>query len=334
MEELTVLLELTHRCNLSCGHCYNKSSPHSNLELSLDEILQIIKDIKEIEQKFKIGRIILTGGEFLFMKKAKEVFSLFRKEFSNTILRIETNGLMLLKNRDLLKDFSIDELYLSIDRFHGNLNDDGSSAVLEEVLNQISPEKLIVRNTISTDEENIRELFKEKYGMCGAKIEYKYVSPSGRGGELNTEFKGFHFKENPSLFDCQADNIIFMNVRKEWYACYTACSLSYTCNSCDPNIAQKTYACGLVLDNGMELLLHIGIDTVEMQGDGFEYLIKEGQEVKAGTPLIRFNRQKIKEAGYSDVTVCVITDGADEKTVHFHTGIYAQENETVIIEIE
>ena len=64
------------------------------------------------------------------------------------------------------------------------------------------------------------------------------------------------------------------------------------------------------------------------------HLIKEGQEVKAGTPLIRFNRQKIKEAGYSDVTVCVITDGADEKTVHFHTGIYAQENETVIIEIE
>lgn len=94
------------------------------------------------------------------------------------------------------------------------------------------------------------------------------------------------------------------------------------------------HACGLVLDNGMELLLHIGIDTVEMQGDGFEYLIEKGQEVKAGTPLIRFSRQKIKEAGYSDVTVCVIADGADEKTVHFHTGIYAQENKTVIIEVE
>lgn len=102
----------------------------------------------------------------------------------------------------------------------------------------------------------------------------------------------------------------------------------------DRVMEDSRHACGLVLDNGMELLLHIGIDTVEMQGDGFEYLIKEGQKVKAGTPLIRFNRQKIKEAGYSDVTVCVITDGADEKTVHFHTGIYAQENETVIIEIE
>lgn len=100
----------------------------------------------------------------------------------------------------------------------------------------------------------------------------------------------------------------------------------------DRVMEDSRHACGLVLDNGMELLLHIGIDTVEMQGDGFEYLIKEGQEVKAGTPLIRFNRQKIKEAGYSDVTVCVITDGADEKTVHFHTGIYAQENETVIFE--
>ena len=94
------------------------------------------------------------------------------------------------------------------------------------------------------------------------------------------------------------------------------------------------HACGLTLDNGMEVLLHIGIDTVEMHGDGFEYLIEEGQRVKAGTPLIRFDRQKIKAAGHPDVTVCVITDGADEKNVHFHTGIHAQENETVIIEAE
>lgn len=99
-------------------------------------------------------------------------------------------------------------------------------------------------------------------------------------------------------------------------------------------MADSGHACGLTLDNGVELLLHIGIDTVEMQGDGFEYLIEAGQEVKAGTPLVRFNRRKIKEAGHPDVTVCVITDGADQKTVQFHTGIYAQENETVIMEVE
>lgn len=94
------------------------------------------------------------------------------------------------------------------------------------------------------------------------------------------------------------------------------------------------HACGLTLDNGVELLLHVGIDTVEMQGDGFEYLVKEGQKVKTGAPLIRFDREKIKEAGHPEVTVCVITDGADEKTVHFHTGIHAQEKETVIMEME
>lgn len=75
------------------------------------------------------------------------------------------------------------------------------------------------------------------------------------------------------------------------------------------------HACGLKLDCGIELLLHIGIDTVDMKGDGFEYLIEEGQRVKTGTPLIRFSRQKIKEAGHPDVTVCVITDGGDESSL-------------------
>ena len=50
------------------------------------------------------------------------------------------------------------------------------------------------------------------------------------------------------------------------------------------------HACGLTLENGMEILLHIGIDTVDMKGDGFEYLVKEGEKVSAGTPLIRFDR--------------------------------------------
>ncbi len=94
------------------------------------------------------------------------------------------------------------------------------------------------------------------------------------------------------------------------------------------------HACGLKLDCGIELLLHIGIDTVDMKGDGFEYLIEEGQRVKTGTPLIRFSRQKIKEAGHPDVTVCVITDGGDEKQFEFHTGIEAEEKVTVIADFK
>lgn len=92
------------------------------------------------------------------------------------------------------------------------------------------------------------------------------------------------------------------------------------------------HACGLKLDSGIELLLHVGIDTVDMKGDGFEYLVEEGQRVAAGTPLIRFSRAKIKEAGHPDVTVCIVTDGGDDKEIHFHTGMEAEENVTVIAE--
>ena len=64
----------------------------------------------------------------------------------------------------------------------------------------------------------------------------------------------------------------------------------------------------MMLANGVEVLLHVGIDTVDMQGDGFSYLVHTGDEVKAGTPLLTFSRAKIKAAGHSDVTVCVITN--------------------------
>lgn len=81
----------------------------------------------------------------------------------------------------------------------------------------------------------------------------------------------------------------------------------------------------------MELILHIGIDTVEMQGDGFEYLVTEGQKVSAGTPLIRFDRQKIKEAGHPDTIVCVITGPGTAKNIQFHTGIGAEAAVTTIV---
>lgn len=93
---------------------------------------------------------------------------------------------------------------------------------------------------------------------------------------------------------------------------------------------ESRHACGLKLRNGMEILLHIGIDTVSMNGDGFEYLAEEGQRVCAGTPLIRFDRAKIRAAGHPDVTVCVITEEGDAKEIQFHTGINVREKETTV----
>ena len=94
------------------------------------------------------------------------------------------------------------------------------------------------------------------------------------------------------------------------------------------------HAVGLSMTNGMEVLLHIGIDTVDMNGDGFEYLISEGQKVKAGTPLIRFSRKKIKAAGHPDVTVCIITEEGNAKNIQFTTGIQAKAGETEVASFE
>ena len=95
---------------------------------------------------------------------------------------------------------------------------------------------------------------------------------------------------------------------------------------------ESKHAVGLTLENGLELLIHVGIDTVDMQGDGFEYLIEEGQKVTAGTALIRFDREKIKAAGHPDVTVFVITDPGNVGEVQLHSGMHVEAGKTVIAE--
>ena len=97
---------------------------------------------------------------------------------------------------------------------------------------------------------------------------------------------------------------------------------------------ESRHACGLKLANGAEILLHIGIDTVAMKGDGFEYLVKEGQKVSAGTPLIKFDKKKISEAGYVDTIICVITESGNMENIIFMTGIHAIEKETTVAKTE
>lgn len=91
------------------------------------------------------------------------------------------------------------------------------------------------------------------------------------------------------------------------------------------------HACGLKLANGMELLVHVGLDTVDMKGDGFAYRVKLGQKVKAGDALLTFDREKIKAAGHRDVTICVIPNEGDVQEIQFHTGMDVKEKETVIM---
>ena len=94
------------------------------------------------------------------------------------------------------------------------------------------------------------------------------------------------------------------------------------------------HAFGITNTDGVEILVHIGIDTVAMNGDGFEYLVKEGQKVSAGTPLIKFDKKKISEAGYVDTIICVITEPGNMENIIFVTGIHAIEKETTVAKTE
>ena len=74
------------------------------------------------------------------------------------------------------------------------------------------------------------------------------------------------------------------------------------------SVAASKHAIGLTSEGGMELLIHVGVDTVKMEGDGFEPQVSEGDQVKEGDVILNFSKDKIAEAGYSDCVVVLMAN--------------------------
>ncbi|EMF0060256.1 PTS glucose transporter subunit IIA [Enterococcus hirae] len=87
------------------------------------------------------------------------------------------------------------------------------------------------------------------------------------------------------------------------------------------------HAVGLTTKDGIEILMHIGMDTVELEGQGFETFVKQGDQVKTGDLLVRFNIEAIKAAGYSVITPIVITN-----TEHFADVLELNQEELIASE--
>ena len=85
-------------------------------------------------------------------------------------------------------------------------------------------------------------------------------------------------------------------------------------------VADTKHAVGLSSPDGMEVLIHVGVDTVAMNGDGFAALVQEGQKVKAGEPLLTFDRAKIAAAGHPDVVVVLVTNSDDYEELTIRPG--------------
>lgn len=80
--------------------------------------------------------------------------------------------------------------------------------------------------------------------------------------------------------------------------------------------AQPTgHAFGLQLDNGVEVLIHVGIDTVNLKGEGFDVKVKGGDRVDVGTPLVTFDRAVIEKAGYPLITPVIVLNADQFDTV-------------------
>ncbi len=91
------------------------------------------------------------------------------------------------------------------------------------------------------------------------------------------------------------------------------------------------HAVGLTLANGMEILIHVGVDTVNMQGKGFKCWVNAGDKVKKGDKLITFSKEEIKKAGYPDTTMVLVTDGNDVQNIQMKAGFTAEAGKDTIM---
>ncbi len=81
------------------------------------------------------------------------------------------------------------------------------------------------------------------------------------------------------------------------------------------SVADSKHAIGLSGPGDMEVLIHVGVDTVAMNGEGFEPLVEDGDKVKAGQPILRFSKAAIKAADHPDVVVVLLTNSDDYNEV-------------------
>lgn len=95
-------------------------------------------------------------------------------------------------------------------------------------------------------------------------------------------------------------------------------------------VADTLHAVGITLSNGAELLIHVGINTVALNGKGFKALVEQGSKVKPGTPLIKFDAALIEESGYATDCIMLVTNSDDFPNIKFLSGFDAEQNETVV----
>ncbi len=97
----------------------------------------------------------------------------------------------------------------------------------------------------------------------------------------------------------------------------TDSSIVAPCNGKIIQLSDTLHAFGIEGDGGVQILVHIGIDTVEMKGDGFEAKVKVGDLVKAGQTIVEVDFDKVKEAGHPTVVITIVANASNYSKVEF-----------------
>ena len=80
------------------------------------------------------------------------------------------------------------------------------------------------------------------------------------------------------------------------------------------------HAFGIATDDGIEMIVHLGLDTIELRGRGFERIATEGERVEAGQPIVRFDLDEIRAGDYDPVTPVLVTNDEDHPVTGVRTG--------------
>jgi len=99
------------------------------------------------------------------------------------------------------------------------------------------------------------------------------------------------------------------------------------------SVQDTGHAYGLRTDDGMEILVHIGINTMELKGRGFSPCVRTGQKIRRAEPLCRIDLPLLRQLGYqTDIMVLVTNQAELSGQLRFYSGMRAQAGQTCIIE--
>ncbi|WP_114603359.1 PTS glucose transporter subunit IIA [Staphylococcus sp. EZ-P03] len=99
------------------------------------------------------------------------------------------------------------------------------------------------------------------------------------------------------------------------------------------NVFPTSHALGLKADNGLELLIHIGLDTVQLNGEGFKVLVESGDTVSVGDPLVEFDLDYISQNAKSVISPIIITNTDQTENIDIHAQDQLVKNETKVIDV-